>query len=187
MSGAAGKLWGRAAVWAEICKRKRFTLRELECALPHVGRNTIEEYVRSLCKGGFVRIVGNAESSFPQKRKAYLYELARDVGVEAPRLHRDGSIIPPSGQQRMWKVMQVLPEFDAATLAGAASLPGAPVSVLSAKEYAQTLTRAGYLVSVGPGRWKLVNNTGGQAPQMQRAKTIFDPNLQQVVWIEGAL
>lgn len=194
---AGGKPYGRQAMWQAMRKLKRFTLSDV-AATSDCKRDSVRTYLHSLVRSGHIRAVGNIparRSAFLTKpapeNRATLYELVKDQGVEAPRVMRDGS---PSTQgaarEQMWRTMRILCEFTPRELAFGAGTEGSPVAESDAGDYARDLERAGYLVRIEkasklsqaryrfvPARW-----SGPKAPMVQRLKSIFDPNLNRVVW-----
>jgi hypothetical protein len=168
----------RERIWALIREIKTFTSRDiaLKTRIPRSG-GAIRDYLAALEKAGFVRVLAE------KKRGVFnLYELARDIGVEAPRVNKDGGILPPSGRTRMWKTMRILGTFTARELASAASLEGAPVAVDEAEYYCMWLRKGGYLRG-DKKRWAFVSamNTGPKAPQILRVKRLYDPNRNVIV------
>jgi hypothetical protein len=111
------------------------------------------------------------------------YTLAKDTGVDAPRVRKDGTELPASGRNRMWNAMRVLGVFTADELVSAASLPEAPIAAGEAAYYCRWLAQGGYLARRGDG-WQFIpaKFTGAKAPQVLRVKALFDPNLGAVVY-----
>jgi hypothetical protein len=196
-----GKPRGRQAVWETIRKLKTFTLRELAEACP-VERGTIRTYLICLERGGYIRRSGTKPAPGGYSRIPYawspsiVFDFARDVGIEAPRLRKDGTPCTQGNmREQMWRTMKILPSFTPQDLAIAASLEEAAVSVDDAKDYIKHLCRAGYLILVraatgGKGqpqalyRFNKARNSGPKAPMVQRVKSVFDPNLGKIVWHE---
>ena len=123
-----------------------------------------------------------------------LFFLARDNGIEAPRVRRDGSPVTAGlGSQALWAAITALDVFPAAMLAQIAK-----VKRCTAQNYCAALARAGYLEVVRPGRgvgvgseatvWRcaLKHKLKPRAPMVTRLKAVYDPNLGQIVWQEGA-
>lgn len=182
------KLPGRRAIWAAIRELRVFTRLELRMRVPHVPAGTIKDYLHALAKGGYLRpgqwVAGQSQGT----GKLRQYELARDVGVDAPRLRKDGSELPPTAQQNMWLAMDILGTFSVESLASHASTDDVDVPVRTAASYVRHLYLAGYLREFvrenSPSLYRLVKNTGGLAPLVQRTKVVFDPNTNTVVWNE---
>lgn len=188
----------RSAIWATIRKRKQFTIDDLETDTRENNR-TISTYVQSLQKGGLVEMVGHdtrglcarGTSKSRNMNRPGIFRLLKDVGVEAPRVRRDGSVVEQgSGTRNMWRVMKVLARFDYQELAIAASVDDVTVNQNTAKAYIQSLHKAGYLqllVTSKPGtpaQYRLIKSrfSGPKPPQIQRVRHVFDPNLGKVVW-----
>lgn len=183
-AGTPGGLYGRRAVWAAMRKLRVFTTRQLLKELPQVSAYIIEDYAKALKKGGFIRPGALVKDALaPRARAQHEYELVRDVGVDAPRLRKDGTALPHTAQQQMWLVMKILGHFDATGLAAAASTASVPVSPVAAADYIKHLVKAGYLAG-REGRYHLINDTGGLAPMVCRSKLVFDPNENRVSWHE---
>lgn len=182
---AQGKPYGRRAVWAMIRELESFTRLELRARLPQVHKHVVHEYLSALVKGGYV-LAGDMVKAALSSSRERMYHLARDVGVDAPRLRKDGSELPPTGQQKMWMAMKVLGWFTPSALAGAASINGMIVAESAAEEYVKHLSRAGYLQTSGTDekRYRLLDDTGGLAPMVQRTKVVFDPNTNTLRWHE---
>ena len=196
----------RERVWAAIRELRNFTSFDiaLKTRLPRRG-GVIPEYLKGLERAGFLRVVSGGREGDPpvadaggtegaalrpeRKRGApNHYELARDVGVEAPRVNKQGGILAPSGRTRMWKAMRILGSFTARELALVASLPDSPVAVAEAEYYCNWLCKGGYLrgsesKDFGGRRWTFIPamNSGPKAPQILRVKKLYDPNRNAVV------
>lgn len=174
----------RERIWAAIRALKRFTRLDLALKTGLTRRGSaIGDYLKGLERAGFIRVVGEKKRGVSNQ-----YELARDTGVEAPRVSNTGGVLPPSGRSRMWKTMRILKTFTARELASAASLADAPIALSEAEYYCLWLSRGGYLRGSGSGapanrRWTFVPamNTGPKAPQILRVKRLYDPNRDAVV------
>jgi hypothetical protein len=123
-----------------------------------------------------------------------VYSMVRDNGVEAPRVRPNGAEITQGrGSEALWAAMTALDSFTAAFAAEIAQ-----VSPVTAKTTCGLLGRAGYLVAVEPGKglgkggrptvWRVAaeHRHKPRAPQITRLKAIYDPNVHQIVWAEGA-
>lgn len=180
---AAGKLQPRDRIWAAIRALMHFTRDEV-CRRAKVEESTVDTYLRGLVAARYVRVtrIGTCAGQ---------YVLARDVGVTAPRVTRDGKPVTQGDRREaMWRTMKIVKNFTATELALKASVEGKVVDVVDAKCYVGFLAKAGYLVPFtaakpgSQGRWRFVDakNTGPRAPQIQRVKHVYDPNLGVVVW-----
>lgn len=175
---------GRQAMWEAIrANRDGFTLTDLANSFSDLKRATLETYVHSLVKGGYLE-------SLPVERfKPTTFKLTRDVGITAPRLDRQGKeVVQGAGNEQMWLAMKRLKSFRYQELIGIASTEETVISLTTAKTYVQMLCRAGYLRRISDGRYSFLpsKNTGARAPMIQRLKTVFDPNLQKIVWQQEA-
>jgi hypothetical protein len=151
-------------------------------AVPHVSAGIVDAYLSALIRGGYIKPGEKVRASTQgggDRLRQYL--LIRDIGVDAPRLRRDGKPLPPTGQQNMWTVIKIEGWFSVPGLAAAASTAETPVLPSTAAVYVRHLLAAGYLEQ-RCDRYRLISNTGGYAPMIQRTKVVFDPNLNRVVW-----
>jgi len=181
---AGGRPYGRRAVWGAIRKLGAFTKRELRLELPHATKHAVDEYLSALIKAGYVtpgEMVKVPLSTGRERR----YHLERDTGVDAPRLKKDGTELPLTAQQLMWMAMKPLGWFSIGDLAGHAGTDQAQVPYEAARSYVRHLHLAGYVRSNTQGSaFRLVKDTGGLAPMVQRTKVVFDPNTNTVAWHE---
>lgn len=202
LTAAGSKPSGRQAIWEAIrAQRESFSVVSLSKATD-THRDTVGTYVRGLEAAGYVERIGTqlpdsgimgvaAKTQFAQ----VLYRLVKDVGIEAPRVTRDGKpVTMGAAQEQMWRTMKILSDFTFRDLAISASTEAVAVSEIAAKDYAAFLAAAGYLLTIqkggpkGPARYRFnrAKNTGPKAPMIQRLKTVFDPNTRLVVWQEEA-
>ncbi len=175
----------RDALWNAIrTLRDEFTVRDLHLET----RSNIDQagtYVRNLTAAGILEVVNEAEGTGYIKG-VKVYRLIKDMGAEAPRVRRDGSLVLMGrGQEQMWETMRSLTCFTLADLQINASTDDCPVSIDTVRTYCNTLARAGYLVRTGKN-YTLVKRTGPKPPMIQRTKQVYDPNLKQVMWRELA-
>ncbi len=137
--------------------------------------STVRKWLSTLVRAGIVEAVG---SEFRLKRRP----------VILPHLSNDGRIVA-CGQDALWTAIRGLKGFTPRELALLASTEERPVTEWTAKSYVKMLNAAGYLLTIGEGnsrrqaRYRLRPgmNTGPLAPQILRAKLVFDPNVQQVM------
>ncbi len=197
----AGKLAPRDRIWLEVrTRRAEFGVEDIASATK-IKPGTVYDYLRALAYGGFLTATGlqrKGEAAPRHKRErrnrglrsqfaAVRYDLARDVGVEAPRLDRHGRPLPPDTRSNLWRAMKALKVFDFRELADAAGTEELPVKAKCANAYCLALALAGYLQVLSevhnmPRRYRLARNTGPLAPQVLRVKHVYDPNLGEVVW-----
>lgn len=169
----------RQALWEVIRRLQTFTLRTLreETVLK---MDSVREYVFGLESAGFLRRQPRSEKPGTPNS----WELVNDIGVEAPRVRKDGTLVTQGdGRKNMWEAMRILRTFTARELAVAASLPECRVKEQTAIDYAYHLCKAGYLKKSGDGYTFLpAAYTGPQPPQIQRTKRVWDPNQRKVRW-----
>ncbi len=176
----AGTLTTREKLWAAMRELKQFTVPELARAAK-VDRHAyyMSDYITGLVRAGIL----NKEQ--PARFAPAVYTLLRDQGVDAPRVRKDGSLVPDSAQERMWKAMKVLRVFSVSDLVIHASLPDAAIAASAARSYCQWLARGKYLVPLSaPGdvqRYRFMKDTGAKAPQILRIKQLYDCNLGKVM------
>ena len=193
LSALAGDVTPRQLIWDAIRHQHLddgiITMQGIRIALkrhPELSESRISDYLRSLIAGGFL-VRRNPDA--PPATTA-IYFLQRDVGVEAPRVRRDGTLPPPPGREQLWRTLKIIGAFTGQELADAASTPQVPVAKATADEYIKMLSRAGYLQTVVepspgvPGRYRLVPShwTGPMAPMIRRTKELYDPNTGAVVY-----
>lgn len=183
----------RAALWGAIRRLKTFTAFELRnetrCTIAQV-----QEYVTGLAAAGILLITGQ-KGGRGVIRPALVYRLERDLGIEPPRVRRDGTPVTQGlGREQMWRTMRMLKDFTALDLSVQASTEEAQVTVGTAQEYCKFLARAGYLIVIRAGkgtgeggiptiyRFVQARHTGPLPPMIQKVKQLYDPNLGQVVW-----
>jgi hypothetical protein len=195
----AGPVSAEQRIWNAIRARhalgKRFTRADVEFDSKVNGR-TVKAYFERLVAGGFLR----PEKRLPRSSTCphftwARYTLVRDVGLQAPRLRRDGTEATlGAARERMWQAVRILRGFNALDVQLAVNAAGGkPVPLASAKTYLQQLARGGYLkvtqkARSGMGRslarYCLLPsmNTGPRSPVAQKSRAIYDPNLGEVVW-----
>jgi len=179
------RLTGRDAVWAairDLAGAPSFTIRDIMRRVVS-GPDLVRDYVGRLVAAGILEVIQPAAPMTPG-----IYRLARDCGVEAPRVTASGAIdAAPTDQERLWQAMKVLATFDARDLMASTGI----ASQLSVLSYIKHLVRAGYLMVVEPavarrrlGRYRLIpsRNTGPHPPAIRAGKVVFDRNLGRQVW-----
>lgn len=185
----------RQRVWEAIRRFSHSTVTHF--TVEDISRASKVEYdpVRYTFKGlvvsGYLEMVsGHAPGGRGVKN---VYRLARDNGVECPRVRPDGrEIVQGRGTEAMWAAMTALDSFGADFLADLAQ-----VKPSTAKTYCALLARAGYLVTLFPGKgpgkgglthWRVASEHKDKprAPMITRLKAVYDPNVHAIVWAEGA-
>jgi len=177
----------REAIWAAIRELQTFTLNRLFWKV-RMERNSIRDYVLGLKNAGYIEDIGVVVEN---TRQAKQYRLIKDIGLDAPRVRRDGTPVTQGlAREQMWRTMRILKEFTPEELAINASTEACEVKVSDAKKYCQALNKASYLIATQPGRglhqsrYRFLPSrfTGPKPPQIQRTKHVYDPNLGEVVW-----
>ncbi len=193
----------RQRIWEAIRLLKEFTLIDA-AAKADVDIDTTKTYLQSLERGGFTDDISGHRGGHDEKR----WQLARDIGMEAPRLTKEGKPVTQGmGTTNMWRVIRLAKgDFDYLEVARSASTPDHQVKPDTARSYLKALHAAGYLDmavppetkpnSKGgkkPARWRLLpynrinsKKPGPRAPMIQRLKRVFDPNWAEVVFQEVA-
>ncbi len=185
----------RDTLWSEIRTRKTFTISDLYGAT-HLARQSIRPFVTGLCNAKIVEQRGERSIKGNGTDAAKLYHLIKDVGTITPRVRKDGSMVTQGNSRRqIWATMRILGTFTFRELAINASTEECPVDASEVTTYCQALAKAGYLkvISGGNGtipatyRFLHYKYTGPRPPQIQRVKSVYDPNLKKVVWdsLEG--
>lgn len=159
-----------------------------ESAETDIETGMIRDYRRCLVNAGILAVASQSG-----RYVEVTYTLARDAGVEAPRVKRDGSPVTQGlAQEQMWRTLRMLKgDTNARELAAHASTPEIPVAVTAAADYLGNLQRASYLRITrahqpgqkGLTRYQLVTNTGPRPPMVCRTDAIYDPNLGKTVWV----
>lgn len=178
----AGTLTTRERLWRAMRELKGFCVPDLARKAGVDRRKyNVSDYLRGLVKAGILAVDAPASPG-----KYANYTLVRDMGVDAPRVRRDGSAVPEPAQQAMWRGMKILREFAAPDLVAHAEMAGITIKPSTAQTYCQWLARGGYLTPLRtrPGestRYRFVRDTGPKAPQILRVKTLYDANIGKVV------
>lgn len=164
-------------------ERGGFTEHEVVQMMCHdVDAAVVVSYVRALERCGAILPALTIQSA------TRYFRVDRRRQVETPRVARDGSLlIGPQRLANLWRSMKMCGYFTARDLAVAASMPDLPISEDSAGRYAADLAHAGYLITkTRPGeatvyRLRSTHNTGPAAPEVLRARFVWDPNLCRIV------
>lgn len=193
----AGGKGPRQRIWEAIRARgeaewTRYSIARAAC----VADTTVTTYCQALEKAGIVARAG--EQRINSVAAEVRWTLVRDEGIDAPRLKRDGSRVTNGlAQEQMWRALRVLAcDLNARELAAHASTAAVPVTLSAAEHYLTWLMAAGYLIRTRAGkglgkagkgvtaryRLNLARNTGPRPPMICRAKVVYDPNEDAVVW-----
>lgn len=185
------KLATRDRAWAAMRELGDFTVPQIRNET-RLGIDTIREYVTGLAAAGYIEDTGETVHVRGGVHSR-VYRVRHPVR-DTPRVRKDGTPVTQGrGRKQMWQTMRILGEFSARDLAVHASTEEHPVKEEEARDYAQYLDRAGYVVRVSggdpgnPSRYRFLARqfTGPKPPQIQRVQQIYDPNLGRVVWREG--
>lgn len=156
--------------------------------------SAVRDYRRCLVAAGILEEVGDSSGKFPRAT----YRLVIDEGVEAPRVRKDGSRVTQGmAQEQMWRALRVLKgDINARELAAHASTSQIPVAESAAKDYLKHLKHAGYIAvttdakRIGTvakqARYRLARNTGPRPLMVQKTATVYDPNIDEIVWAAPA-
>lgn len=177
----------RQRIWEELCKQgDTFEIYPIARA-SNVDDETVKTYLQCLVAGKYVEIVS---------RKRYsksTYRLVKNTGIEAPRLTRKGEPVKQGLiSESIWRTLHILGVLDAAQIVAHVAAAGHDVALSYVKRYLAALKKAGYLqvvVAGNPHRLEKIQlapgmYTGPRAPQIQRVKTVYDPNLNKVMHAE---
>lgn len=176
----SGALSSREKLWRAMRELKTFRVPDLARAagIDRLKYN-VQDYLRGLLHAGIIRVALAPEHI----GELAVYCLVVDMGVEAPRVRRDGTLLPEPAQQAMWRVMQVLREFSPRDLVANAQMAGIQIKPITAIQYCQWLARGGYLrapESQG-APYRLLHSTGPKAPQVLRVKQLYDANTGKIM------
>lgn len=185
----------RQVIWEAIRKqRNEFSRISIERETK-IDVATVKTYLNGLEKAGFIEQTGGGVS--PGARNVRLiYRMLKDVGVEAPKVSRDGNVLPPSLNESLWRTMRILDRFSWSELAMHAATAGRTISAENAKTYCRFLALAGYLIVVEAGHGAIGSKkpkqtkyrlnpskyTGPRPPMIQRTKSVYDPNVGKIVY-----
>lgn len=173
----------RKMVWKVIRELKHFTIRDIEDRTK-IQPRTITSYLQALERAEII----NKEVVYKPNRgclRTNIYNLTKDTGVMAPVINKNGQLVEDTHQSRIWRAIRILRNFTLRDIVATASQDDDPVSLTAADQYLNYLKKAGYLSKKNNEkvfRLNLAMNKGIQAPQIQRIKQIYDPNIDAVVW-----
>lgn len=172
----AGRLTTRERLWWAMREMKVFRVPEMaRAAGVDRYKYMVSDYLRGLVKAGILAV------DAPERPgKCATYTLMRDMGVDAPRVRRDGTLVAEPAQQAMWRGMKILRIFSPQDLVAHAAMAGITIKPVTALTYCQWLARGGYLTPLHAKgespRYRFVRDTGPKAPQILRVKTLYDVN-----------
>lgn len=169
----------RETLWTEMRRRKNFTIPQIT-ELTTYDPSSVTYYINSLIAAGYVKKMLRG-GRINGRLSPAVYRLIKDA-PEPPRVRLDGSpVTQGAGRDQMWRSMRILKRFSVQDLTAASSTEEHRVAESEARTYCQALARAGYLRKE-IGGYAFARFTGPKAPQIQRVKRIWDPNLKKVVW-----
>lgn len=181
----------RQATWDAVRELKTFLVTDVWYKT-RLSKASIQDYLQGLAAAGYLSVKRVKGQGCAFKNE---YTLVRNVGMEAPRVRRDGTEVTQGrNREQMWRTMRILGEFSARDLAVNASTEKCKIAESDAKDYCHYLHKAGYLAVSHPGhgtgsggiltryRFIAARFTGPKPPMIQRVKAVYDPNLGQVVW-----
>ena len=172
----------RRKMWAAIRELKVFTVRELALKTGEEISYT-SPIIRSYEKAGYLAQDGFAQRDVPHKKQALVFRLIRDVGRIPPLGIANNT--KQIGEDQIWRALKIKSGATADDLAALATNANYTVSKATALRYVSTLVKAGYVAERdGCYFLKSAGNTGPQAPAVISCKTVYDPNLEAVVWRE---
>lgn len=173
-----GALTDREKLWLAMRELRTFSLRDLYLETK-IDRRTgkARDYLVGLLRAGILEEISHVPGG------QCTYRLVKDCGVNAPRVRKNGVLLPDSGRTSMWRAMPILGMFTVRELVNAASLEDATIAYGEAQAYCQWLARGGYLHRTGTDTYRFIpaRNTGPKAPQILRVKQLYDPNVDKIV------
>lgn len=192
----AGGKGPRQRIWEAIRAHGEGEWTRIQIAIAaNVEASTVSTYLQALAKAGTV--LETRREAITNVATEVYYRLARDEGLEAPRLKRDGSRVTQGlAQEQMWRTLRLMRgDTNARELAAHASSESVPVPETTAHAYLKALDSAGYLdvtraaktsgarrgSTTARYRLKPARNTGPRPPMVCRLHVVYDPNEDQVV------
>ncbi len=181
---AASVACGSDGFWRIMMERPTWTLTDIELQT-NVRRDTVRDYVMKLLRGGYIERCGEAKGQ--GNSPAFVYRVSRP-SRDAPRLRRDGTVLPETVQETLWRTIKMMRRFDIKTLTTNAVTAQRTIPVMTVKRYVGHLAACGVLKVVKPGggrgkeaEYLLIRNLGGAAPRILRTHLVFDPNSNSVI------
>ncbi|MFK5894253.1 MAG: hypothetical protein QM504_13610 [Pseudomonadota bacterium] len=188
------KLRGRDAIWTVIREiRTDISLDDLE-RKTKINRMTIKSYLQGLTAAGYLEQIAIDKN---QSRSSYIkrsWNLILDIGVQRPYVDKNGKEVKSAvGRNQMWRVLKMMKNaFDKHELRLLASTEEHNININEVNYYLRHLAFAGYVKEIQKGKggkaalYRFIpsKNTGPRAPMIQRVHQVFDPNLNEVVWLQ---
>ena len=153
----------------------------------NINAHTVTGYLARLVKAGYIDAINT--DPYRNNIVTYAYKILRNSNG-TPRINKFGQEFPPTKRECLWRTMKMLKFFDYITLSLHASFGDVIVTAIDARDYIKILKKTGYLCVIKednrkkPAIYTLIRNTGAKPPQIKRDKTIYDPNLCEIVRAE---
>lgn len=187
----------RQRVWAAIRKhRDEFTIQQV-ADIGQMKYDSARDFITGLKNAGFIEETRRERvQGYSKSIQTVFFMLIKDNGYTAPAVDRKGNILNslPNGNKAMWNTLRITRQaVNAHELAALSSTDSFSISAETADSYLRLLHHAGYLKvvkeahhAVSKAKYQLLPhmNTGPIPPQIQRAKQVFDPNTNQVMFSE---
>ncbi len=187
----------RQRVWTAIRKhREEFTIQQV-ADLGQMKYDSARDFVKGLQNAEIIAETRREALPGRSKKIAIIFfRLIEDYGYNAPSVDRKGNILNKkvSVNKAMWNTLRITKQpVNAIELAAISSTDEQQVSIDTADSYLRFLHHAGYLRiareahhAVRKAKYQLLPgmDTGPIPPQIQRAKQVFDPNTNQVMYSE---
>lgn len=187
----------RQRVWTAIRKhREEFTIKQV-AELGQMKYDSTRDFITGLRKAGIIAEVRREQVPNMSKKIEMIYfKLVEDYGYNAPSVDRQGNILGKTAtvNKAMWNTLRITKQpVNATELAAISSTDVQQVSIETADSYLRFLHHAGYLRiareahhAVRKAKYQLLPgmDTGPIPPQIQRAKQVFDPNTNTVMYSE---
>ena len=187
----------RQRVWAAIRKhRDEFTIQQV-ADLGQMKYDSARDFITGLKNAEIIAEVRREKLPNMSKKIDLIYfRLVEDYGYNAPSVDRKGNILgkKTTVNKAMWNTLRITKQpVNAHELAALSSTDDQAVSIETADSYLRFLHHAGYLKiaraahhAVRKAKYQLLPhmNTGPNPPMIQRAKQVFDPNTNQLMYSE---
>jgi len=180
----------RQHIWEEILRQKGACFGLTDITPGDVSIETTRDYVKGLSRAGYLTVIATGKAP----RTVSVYQLTLDVGIEAPRVKRNGDeVTQGQGNEAIWGAMRALGSFNTLVLAQMAGVKESTV-----KSYCTLLHHAGYLTvdkqGKGTGRGGIATQyrllmskvNGPRPPMITRLKAVYDPNIHAFTWQQNA-
>lgn len=138
----------------------------------------VANFVSKLRLGGYAEVIGELPNEHNGRKlwPSYTYRLTKRP-LRVPRLKADGSPLPETGTEQLWRAMKMSKAFSPEDLAEACPAVG----LGTVRSYVAALVAAGIVSKAGTGRYRLARNLGARAPKILSTKLVFDPNAKAIV------